>query len=228
MMKVSIVDYPLTFKGLYHLFNQIFKNKSPLRLFHNYFLKNISIEGKVIDIGSGNHSSYYDFLKLKNAEIFYADKNEPRSNKHFKLDLEKELNLNDSTFDTVILFNVIEHIENYKQLIKESSRILKKNGKIELFVPFMFRYHEDHKDIFRPTHFYITKILEEEGFEVDTFLIGTGPIKVISEILLKYLKFNLLRVIFLTLLLVLDKIINFFSKDFKNYYCGIHCSCKKI
>ena len=46
----------------------------------------------------------------------------------------------------------------------------------------MFRYHEDPKDFFRPTHFHITKILERAGFKVETYLIGVGPVKVIAEI----------------------------------------------
>ena len=37
-------------------------------------------------------------------------------------------------------------------------RILKINGKLEIFVPFMVGYHPDPKDIFRPTHFYLEKI----------------------------------------------------------------------
>lgn len=226
-MNFKTTSFPISFESIKHLCGQIYKNKSPIRLFHNYFLKGIKIKGKVIDLGSGNHSSYLNFLQKEDVNIFYADINESENDKHFKVDLEKKLNFEDYEFDEVILFNVLEHIENHKYLLKEIYRIIKKNGKLELFVPFMFRYHEDPKDYFRPTHHYLTRILEKEGFEVETYLIGVGPIKVISEILLRYLKFNFLRSIVLILLLFFDKFINFFSKDFKNYYCGIHCSCKK-
>ena len=227
-MNLKVANFPFSIKSINHIFRQIYKKKSPLRLFHNFFLMDITINGKVIDLGSGSHSSYYNFLKLKNTDIYYADKSEPKTNKHYQLDLEKKLSFKDNEFDTVILFNVIEHIENHKELIEESFRILKKKGKLELFVPFMFRYHEDPNDFFRPTHFYIAKILETAGFKVDIHLIGTGPIKVISEIVLKYFKFNFLKTIIFIIMLLLDKLINFFSKDYKNYYCGIHCSCEKI
>ena len=40
-----------------HAFSQINNNKTPIRIFHNYFLKNIEISEKTIDIGSGKHSS---------------------------------------------------------------------------------------------------------------------------------------------------------------------------
>ena len=227
-MNLSVTKFPININSILHLIRQTFNNKSPLRIFHNYFLKKIQIEGKTIDLGSGNHGSYYKFLKLKNANIYFADQNRPKSNKHFQVDLEKKLNFNEQEFDNIILFNVIEHIQNYENLLNETFRILKKNGKMELFVPFMFRYHEDPKDFFRPTHFHITKILERAGFKVETYLIGVGPVKVIAEIILKYFKINFIKIIMLFVLLFIDRFINFFSKDYKNYYCGIHCTCKKI
>ena len=226
-MRPKITKFPINFESLIHLTKLVYKNKSPLRIFHNFFLKSVAIEGKTIDLGSGNHSSYYKFLNLKDAKIYSADQHIQNKDNHYLIDLEKKLDLSNEDFDTVILFNVIEHIENYKLLLSEINRILKKNGKLELFVPFMFRYHEDPKDIFRPTHYYIASLLEKAGFEVNTFLVGVGPIKIISEIILKYLKINFLRTFFLIFLLLIDRIINFFSKDHINYYCGIHCSCVK-
>lgn len=227
-MNLKITKFPINFESLKHLTKLIYENKSPLRIFHNFFLKKIFINGKTIDLGSGNHGSYYKFLNSQSAKIYFADQNKKNNNNHYQVDLEKKLDFNNEDFDTIILFNVIEHIENHQLLLSEINRILKKNGKLELFVPFMFRYHEDSKDIFRPTHYYITSLLEKFGFEVQTFLIGVGPLKVISEIILKYFKINFLRIIFFIIFLYIDKIISFFSKDYSNYYCGIHCSCKKI
>ena len=94
-------------------------------------------------------------------------------------------------------------------------------------MPFMHRYHSDPIDVFRPTHTYLHKILENAGFKVETHLIGIGPFTVFSEIILKYFKFKLLKAFFLVIMLSLDKIIKLFSKDYNTYYLGIHCSCKK-
>ena len=104
---------------------------------------------------------------------------------------------------------------------------LKPEGKLELFVPFMHRYHEDPIDVFRPTHAYLEKILIDEGYEVKTTLIGVGPLTVVSEILLKYFKFSILQIPILVMFLMFDKILNLISKDYNDYYLGIHCSCKK-
>ena len=89
--------------------------------------------------------------------MFFADQEKVIKDNYYIVDLEKNIDLPDNSFDTVILFNVLEHIKNYKNLLSEINRILKKDGKLELFVPFMHRYHEDPKDIFRPTHFYLDK-----------------------------------------------------------------------
>ena len=225
--EISNFNFPINFKSFLHLIKLIYKNKSPIRIFHNYFLKNIFIEGKTIDLGCGNHSSYLNFLKKRNTEFFFADKDQKIQKNYYQVDLEKKLSIKDEVFDTVLFFNVLEHLYNYKNILNEINRILKKNGKLELFVPFMHRYHEDPKDVFRPTHAYLKKLLNEAGFEVKIYLIGVGPLSVCSEILLKYAKFKFLKVLLLIIFILLDKIIKIFSKDHNSFYSGIHCTCEK-
>ena len=226
-MNFQYQHFPINIKSIIHCVKLILINKSPVRIFHNYFLKNIEIKNKTIDLGCGHHSSYLNFLKKDNVEIFYADKEIKKEKNYFIVDLEKKINLPDNTFDTVILFNVLEHITNYKDLIKQINKILKKDGKLEIFVPFMHRYHEDPKDIFRPTHYYLNQLLTEADFTVKTNIIGVGPFSVISEIILKYFKFRIIKIIFFILFLFLDRILRIFSKDYNTYYNGIHCSCTK-
>ncbi len=103
-----------------------------------------------------------------------------------------------------------------------------KGGRLELFIPFMFRYHDDPKDYQRLTHTYLKKFLKENGFKTQVTLIATGQASVVSEILFKYLKLSIIKYPFAILLIFINLIFKFFSKDFINYYCGIHCSCKKI
>ena len=226
-LEIKHINYPINFRSIAHLIKLIFKNKSPIRIFHNFFLIDIEIKGKTIDLGSGNHSSYLNYLINHSDKIFFADKVNKELENHYKVDLEKKLEFDNDEFDTVILFNVLEHIVDYKHLINEIFRITKKKGKLEIFVPFMHRYHPDPSDIFRPTHFYLHKLLSEAGFNVKTNLIGVGPLSVFSEIILKYFKFKILKIIFLIIFLSLDKLIKIFSKDYNTYYNGIHCSCIK-
>ena len=227
MNNLIVTKFTFNFRNIKNLISLIFKNKSPIRIFHNIFLQNIKINGKVIDLGSGQHNSYYKFLESKNSEITFADNNDSEKKNFIKLDLEKKLDIPSEKYDTVILFNVLEHIVEYKVLLKEIHRILKKDGKLELFVPFMHMYHADPKDIFRPTHQYLDILFKELGFDAKIYLIGVGPFAVFSEIILKYVKIRLLKIPFLIIFILLDRFIKIFSKDFSKYYNGIHCSCKK-
>ena len=224
---IKIFNYNLTFSDLFFLYKQILSKKSFLRSTHNLFLKKkIDIKQPVANLGSGKKNDYIkyiykDDILVKNYDFFKLDKNVT------KIDLEKKFTLK-KKFKSIILFNVLEHIYNKEQLIKSINKNLKKGGKLELFVPFMFRYHGDPKDYHRITHTYLIKFLRENGFKTEVTLIATGQASVILEILLKYLKLSIIKYPFAILLILVNFIFKFFSKDFNNYYCGIHCSCIKI
>ena len=182
--------------------------------------------GKTIDLGSGDGSNltYYDFMDSSNIKL---EKVDYFKDSEIEINLEEKLSINENQYDTVILFNTIEHIENYKNLISEIHRILKINGNLELFVPFLVLYHPDPKDIFRPTHFYLEKILKDQGFEVDITLIGVGPFFAAYQNIFRYLKFPLFQTLFFILFDIFNRIVRIFSKDYPNYYCGIHATCSK-
>ena len=225
--KIDHFNINLNFKNLLFLLNQIMKGKSYMRATHNLFLKKkIYIKQSTANIGSGKKSDYIKYIcedetLVKNYDFFNLDKNVK------KIDLEKRFILK-KKFKSIILFNVLEHIYNKEQLIKSLNNSLKKGGKLELFVPFMFRYHDDPKDYHRLTHTYLLKFLKENGFKTKVTLIATGQSSIILEILLKYLKINIIKYPFAILLILTNYIFKLFSKDFFNYYCGIHCSCIKI
>jgi SAM-dependent methyltransferase len=222
--------YPVNFKSIVHAYRELSKGRSILRLIHNFFLKKIIINAKTLDIGSKGYYSAYEFIKKDNdCNVVFLD-NYSSDNKEnlIKMNLEEKLLIENNTYDTVVLFNVIEHIENYRQLISETNRILKNNGKLELFVPFLFRYHEDPKDYVRLTHYYLKKILEKNNFKIELTLIGPGPFIVCMEIISKYLYFTLIKTFFFILCINFDKLIYFIKKNISENYLGIHCSCYKI
>ena len=223
---MKIFNYSLSFNFIKHAYLSFKKKNSLIRLTHNYFLKKICLKGKTIDLGAGDGSNltYYDFINISEAKIEKADFYKEAKN---KFNLENKISIDNQKYDNIILFNTIEHIENYKNLISETHRILKNNGNLEIFVPFLVLYHPDPKDVFRPTHFYLEKLLKEQGFLVEITLIGVGPFFASYQNLFRYFKFPLLQTIFFIFFDILNRLIKIFSKDFSNYYCGIHASCIK-
>ncbi|HSA31800.1 MAG TPA: methyltransferase domain-containing protein [Candidatus Omnitrophota bacterium] len=53
----------------------------------------------------------------------------------FNTNLEKPLQFNDESFDIIIIADVLEHLDNDKQLLQESFRCLKPNGRVIITVP---------------------------------------------------------------------------------------------
>ena len=68
-MKLSYISYTISLNSICHYIKLIIKNKSPIRIFHNYFLKRIKLKGNTIDLGCGNHSSYFNFMENKSNSI---------------------------------------------------------------------------------------------------------------------------------------------------------------
>lgn len=224
--KLELFNIKLTISDLCFFYKQVSLNRSFMRSTHNLFLhRKINIKQNCADFGSGNKNDYFNFINKKKFKIDQFDLHKLDKN-FYVLDLEKKFKLK-KRYNHILLFNVLEHIYNKENLIKSLTKNLNKYGKLDIFVPFMFRYHSDPDDFFRPTHSYLFKILNKNGFKTKITLIAVGPMSVILEILFKYLKFKSLKFLVSILFILLNNFFKFFSKDFSNYYCGVHCSSIK-
>ena len=68
------------------------------------------------------------------------------------IELEETLPFEDNTINKIMLDNVVEHIHNQRQLLIECNRILKKNGFVEVYVPF-FTGRIEHTKTYFPIHY---------------------------------------------------------------------------
>ena len=212
---------------LYKL-KECLNGKSFLRVLQNKEFKNISINGKTIDLGAKNgKASYYRFFNLKYSEIDYVDINPTESN-ILKLDLEKNLPISDKSYNSVLAINLFEHIFNIQNLIQEIYRILDDEGKLIGSTPFMKEYHSDPNDFYRYTQDFYKKMFEKVGFvNIELILVGQGLFHVVAENVGKLLKIKILRYLFWELCIGIDKLLNKFYKNNKNYYCSIIFLCEK-
>ncbi|MDP2684200.1 MAG: methyltransferase domain-containing protein [bacterium] len=166
------------FKSLFIIIKELLKGKSLPRIFLNINLKNSKVSGHVLDLGSKSSSASYNrFLqKEDNCKMTFTDWHESGED-IIKLNLEEPFNIEDNNYDFITSFNVMEHIFDYNNLVKESYRILKSGGVYIGQTPFLVNYHADPNDYFRYTHQAIEKIFEEAGFICQKMIyLGFGPL----------------------------------------------------
>jgi SAM-dependent methyltransferase len=79
-------------------------------------------------------------------------------------DLNQVLPIDDDFANTIVSLNVLEHLYNPQQFLKESYRVLKDDGTIILHIPFQWWIHEAPHDYFRYTPYGLRYLLSEAGY----------------------------------------------------------------
>jgi SAM-dependent methyltransferase len=70
-------------------------------------------------------------------------------------------------FDTVVSFQVLEHVPEPSQLMAEMARVLAPGGKLVLTAPHIWGIHEEPHDYYRFTPFGLRHLAQKAGFEVE-------------------------------------------------------------
>lgn len=120
------------------------------------------IKGKVIDLGCGNAPYKREMLKI--ADNYTGIDWTASCNVDIVADITKKLVLEDNSADTILCFQVLEHIPNPIFLLGECYRVLKSGGVLFLTIPFQFRIHEAPHDYYRFTRYAIEYMLVKAGF----------------------------------------------------------------
>lgn len=206
-------------KDYFYIHKLIFKKFSILRISQIIILKKIFLKGSILDVGSrASLNNVSNFINT-NSKIFYADKYS--QNKYdLKIDLENYENIYKDKFQNILLFNVLEHIYNFRNCIKTCNSLLEKNGSIYGSTPFFFRIHGSPNDYFRYTQQALIKLLEEEGFKEIKVKNLNGGIFICfyNSISLIGNKIPFLNNMLFILCNIMDFIISIFSKNSKNIY----------
>lgn len=69
-----------------------------------------------------------------------------------------------SAFDSALLLDVMEHLENPAKCLAEIGRILRPGGKLLLKVPFMYPIHDAPRDFGRWTEYGLDRLARDNGF----------------------------------------------------------------
>lgn len=177
----------------------IWRGKSVTRAFMNCFLKKriVALKGTVIDLGGGGQPSYREVLSLPDT-FFNMDRME-EAKPNFVADLERPLPLMTECADMVVLFNTLEHVFGYQHVVDEMYRIVKRGGRVLVYVPFMVNFHTYQgqgffiNDYFRYTRSALDRIFHQAGFErIEITPLG-GLFWVLADILNIAARFRAIR-----------------------------------
>jgi len=135
-------------------------------LFNKIVEKHVKPEGITIDMGTTKKMSYYRFMDTGKGRIFTADF-QRTENVSVVLDLEDNLPFRNNSVDNVIMFSILEHIYDPQRLLEEVRRVLKKEGRIYVSIPFMMYYHPSPRDYSRYTRERLERMLD--NFSIETF-----------------------------------------------------------
>lgn len=215
------------------VYNQIASRKTPDKLkkfiLQNPFTRcsiyyfvlqcasNLKINSSIIDVGAGD--SPYREIFIKKYKYIATDFAETDCHEYKNIDYictADNIHVGNKSFDSIICTEVLEHVSNPEEVIKEFSRIIKPGGQLFITTPFIIKLHEIPYDYLRYTPYYLNKILQDNDFEVKKIYYRGGLITSISQILLtsyedKFIKKILLSCLFpIKLLIILSPRLIFF------------------
>jgi len=139
--------------------------------------------GHLLDLGCGRAPllGYYARFVEKATLVDWGNSLHENSLLDVVADLNQPLQLDDESYDTVILSDVLEHIAEPQALLSEVSRVLRSNGGVLLLnVPFYYPIHEEPFDFYRYTRFSLVRMCEAAGLEV----VDVSPTGGLPEILI--------------------------------------------
>lgn len=146
------------------------------------------LSGRVLDVGCGDKpyeklftgARQYIGLELdsphnrlvKTADAFY-------NGRHFPFA--------DAEFDGVFASQVLEHVFNPEEWLREISRVMKSGGSLLLTVPFVWDEHEQPHDFGRYSSFGLKALLERKGFAVTQQKKSVNDITAVIQLIILYI-----------------------------------------
>lgn len=148
-------------------------------------------KGKLLDLGCGRVPFFgmYQAYISENICVDWGNSFHKNNYLDIEYDLTQKLPFDDCTFDTIILSDVLEHIPEPPALFNEIYRLLKKEGKLILNVPFFYCLHECPHDYYRYTEFALFRFAEQNNLKIIKIDTAGGSIEILADILAKHLQF---------------------------------------
>ena len=145
----------------------------------NYSIKSLSrkISGNCLDVGCGS-MPYKQFFNQCQSYVGLEYESDI-AKKSFSPDFFYDgvtFPFESDSFDSLVSFEVMEHVDDIEVFFSEIVRVLKPGGKIIVSVPFCWVEHEKPNDYRRFTKIGLEKYLEKKGFEIEYSRKTTGAL----------------------------------------------------
>jgi ubiquinone/menaquinone biosynthesis C-methylase UbiE len=148
------------------------------------------LEGKLLDFGCGS-KPYKELFEKADEYIGIDLKIEGREENHKYVDKFYDGNVipfDNKSFDSLLCTEVLEHVFNIEELLKEFNRVLKKGGIALITTPFMWEEHEMPYDFARYTTPALIHLYKKHGFDVIHNFKTGNYVEVIFQFSLNYIK----------------------------------------
>lgn len=194
------------------------------------------MKGRVLDVGGKKESKRGNFRPpLEQVDKWEYLNVDETTNPDYCCSAE-DIPLEPNSIDTVLLVEVLEHVESPKAVLREISRILKPGGKLILSMPFIYPIHPDPSDFQRYTDSKLQKLLNLNGIKIIEMRPMGYYFTVLADILYLGIKKSASRLL-RRLCLVLFYIIKPFlfkldngkkSRDYKGFTTGFFVVGEKL
>lgn len=154
-------------------------NPSPTVQLNSQLSKVLSMipEGsKVLDLGAGGRKITPDTITI---DFINTDNTSILADLH-------SIPLKDESIECIFCTGTLEHVEYPENVLKETVRVLKKDGIVYIDVPFMQCYHPDPEDYWRFTIKGLELICVRNGFAKIETGVNIGPASALTWILMAF------------------------------------------
>lgn len=145
-------------------------------------------KGRALDIGCGQKPYQNLFCNVTKYTGLEIDTLQNRLNKKADHFFDgKSLPYEDSSFNTVIMSQVLEHIFSPDSFLSEVNRVMCDDAKLLITVPFVWDEHEQPHDFARYSSYGLTALLERNGLIVVEHYKTVADARAIFQLINAYL-----------------------------------------
>ena len=126
----------------------------------------VRARGTVLDVGGGHRQTYLEFVDLAAADRLVWVDIRPAPGLGVVGSVIR-LPLGTASVDTVLCFNLLEHVFDHAAALREMHRVMKPGAVLYGWTPFSIGVHGDPSDSWRYTPDALEALLVRSGFFVD-------------------------------------------------------------